>query len=673
MLVLPRRADPAELKSIFLKYASIQKDGNCYMSPEDFVSRFLHAHTDVRLSKEAIALLAGVVDQTKDGLISFQEFFAFESVLCAPDALFMVAFQLFDRTGKGAATFEDVKQVFGQTTIHRSIPFNWNSEFVQLHFGKDRQKRLNYGEFTQFLLEMQLEHARQAFVQRDKARTGTITGLDFRDIMVTIRPHMLTRFVEECLVAVAGGSTSHQVSFSYFNGFNSLLNNMELIRKIYTTLAGSRRDVQVTKEEFIIAAQRFGQVTPMEVDILFQLADLSEPRGRVGLADIDMIAPLEEGSLPYNLAEVQRQRLGATAPSSRSVLTQVAESAYRFMLGSVAGAVGATAVYPIDLVKTRMQNQRTSGSFVDELMYKNSFDCFKKVVRYEGFSGLYRGLVPQLLGVAPEKAIKLTVNDFVRGKTMTKDGTVPLPAEILAGGCAGGSQVIFTNPLEIVKIRLQVAGEITTGPRVSALSVIRDLGFFGLYKGAKACFLRDIPFSAIYFPCYAHTKASLADEEGRVGPGKLLLAGALAGMPAASLVTPADVIKTRLQVAARAGQTTYSGVIDCFWKILREEGPLAFWKGAGARVFRSSPQFGVTLVTYEVLQRWFYVDFGGQKPSGSQPPPRFRISLPAPNPDHIGGFRLAVATFAGIESKFGLHLPRFRVPVDLSGERDSGC
>lgn len=47
---------------------------------------------------------------------------------------------------------------------------------------------------------------------------------------------------------------------------------------------------------------------------------------------------------------------------------------------------------------------------------------------------------------------------------------------------AGGSQVIFTNPLEIVKIRLQVAGEITTGPRVSALNVLRDLGFFGLYK-----------------------------------------------------------------------------------------------------------------------------------------------------------------------------------------------
>ncbi|KAF4100404.1 electrogenic aspartate/glutamate antiporter SLC25A13, mitochondrial isoform X3 [Onychostoma macrolepis] len=657
--VMIKRADPAELKSIFLKYASVEKNGEHYMSPEDFVSKFLHAQTDIQLSKEATGLLAGVVDQTKDGLISFQEFLAFESVLCAPDALFMVAFQLFDKTGNGIATFEDVKQVFGQTTIHQHISFNWNSEFVQLHFGAERKKHLNYGEFTQFLLEMQLEHARQAFMQRDKAKTGTITALDFRDIMVTIRPHMLTPFVEESLVAAAGGSTSHQVSFSYFNGFNSLLNNMELIRKIYTTLAGNRKDVEVTKEEFIIAAQRFGQVTPMEVDILFQLADLSEPRGRVGLVDIEMIAPLEEGALPYNLAEIQRQQSGGDV--SRSVLVQAAESAYRFALGSVAGAVGATAVYPIDLVKTRMQNQRSSGSFMDELMYKNSFDCFKKVVRYEGFFGLYRGLVPQLLGVAPEKAIKLTVNDFVRGKTMQKDGRVPLPAEIMAGGCAGGSQVIFTNPLEIVKIRLQVAGEITTGPRVSALSVIRDLGFFGLYKGAKACFLRDIPFSAIYFPCYAHTKAALTDEDGRVGPGRLLLAGALAGMPAASLVTPADVIKTRLQVAARAGQTTYNGLIDCFWKILQEEGPRAFWKGAGARVFRSSPQFGVTLVTYELLQRWFYIDFGGQKPAGAEPTPKSRISLPAPNADHIGGFRLAVATFAGIESKFGLHLPRFRV------------
>lgn len=97
-------------------------------------------------------------------------------------------------------------------------------------------------------------------------------------------------------------------------------------------------------------------------------------------------------------------------------------------------AVGATAVYPIDLVKTRMQNQRT-GSYVGEVAYRNSIDCFKKVIRHEGVIGLYRGLVPQLIGVAPEKAIKLTVNDLVRDKLSTKNQPLPYWSEVLAGAC----------------------------------------------------------------------------------------------------------------------------------------------------------------------------------------------------------------------------------------------
>nr|XP_020452192.1 calcium-binding mitochondrial carrier protein Aralar1-like isoform X2 [Monopterus albus] len=636
------------------------------MTPRDFVQSYLGLHTQPEHNPRTVELIAGVADTTKDGLISIQEFLAFESVLCAPDALFIVAFQLFDKTGTGNISFENVRDIFSQTSVHHHIPFSWDCDFIRLHFGHERNKHLSYAEFTQFLQELQLEHARQAFAQKDKNKSGTITALDFSDIMATIRHHMLTPFVEENLVSAAGSSTSHMVSFSYFNAFNALLNNMELIRKIYSTLTGTHRDTLVTKEEFVHAAIRFGQITPMEIDILYQLSGLHSHSGRLNLADIERIAPLEEGAMPYHLAETQRQY---THEMSRPVWLQAAESAYRFTLGSIAGAAGATAVYPIDLVKTRMQNQRSTGSFVGELMYKNSFDCAKKVLRYEGFFGFYRGLLPQLIGVAPEKAIKLTVNDFVRDKFTTQDDTIPLPAEILAGGCAGASQVIFTNPLEIVKIRLQVAGEITTAPRVSALSVVRDLGFFGLYKGAKACFLRDIPFSAIYFPVYAHTKAKLADEEGRLGALQLLTAGAIAGVPAASLVTPADVIKTRLQVAARAGQTTYSGVIDCFKKILKEEGFRAFWKGAGARVCRSSPQFAVTLVTYELLQRWFYIDFGGHRPAGSEPTPKPTIKdLPCVTADHVGGYRLAAATFAGVERKFGLHLPKFKPSGEVTSK-----
>merc|ERR1712141_566981 len=227
--------------------------------------------------------------------------------------------------------------------------------------------------------------------------------------------------------------------------------------------------------------------TPLEVDILFNLCDLLHQTGKIMYSDLQSISPEQYmKQITKRLTDLH----AVSSPEERGVFIQILESVYRFALGSVAGATGATAVYPIDLVKTRMQNQRT-GSYIGELMYRNSFDCFKKVIRHEGVFGLYRGLVPQLMGVAPEKAIKLTVNDLVRDQVRThkipflsnNNGQIHIVGELIAGGCAGASQVMFTNPLEIVKIRLQVAGEIASAKKVSALAVVKELGFFGLYKG----------------------------------------------------------------------------------------------------------------------------------------------------------------------------------------------
>merc|ERR1712241_794609 len=453
-----------------------------------------------------------------------------------------------------------------------------------------------------------------------------------------------------------------RVSYAYFTAFLSLLSNMELIKKVYLNATNGSRSIEITKEEFLYSAQMMSQITPLEIDILFQLCDLLHQSGKVVYSDFQEITPEQYmKQVTRRITEIK----AVEKPEDRSVVTAVLESVYRFTLGSIAGATGATAVYPIDLVKTRMQNQRT-GSYIGELMYRNSFDCFKKVIRHEGVTGLYRGLVPQLMGVAPEKAIKLTVNDLVRDQIRdSKSGHIHPVGEIIAGGCAGASQVMFTNPLEIVKIRLQVAGEIASGERISAINVVRDLGFFGLYKGARACLLRDIPFSAIYFPAYAHLKPKFADDTGYNSPLSLLVAGAIAGCPAASLVTPADVIKTRLQVVAREGQTSYNGLLDATRKIYAEEGFRAFWKGAVARMCRSSPQFGVTLVSYELLQRIFYVDFGGSRPSGSEaevPAGPAELSKSS-NPDHVGGFQVAMPIFRGIETKFGLVLPKFSTGV----------
>lgn len=138
----------------------------------------------------------------------------------------------------------------------------------------------------------------------------------------------------------------------------------------------------------------------------------------------------------------------------------------------------------------------------------------------------------------------------------------------------------------------------------SAMWIVKNLGLKGLYKGASACLLRDVPFSAIYFPTYSHLKKDLFGESPtkKLGIVQLLTAGAIAGMPAAYLTTPCDVIKTRLQVEARKGDTSYTGLRHAAQTILKEEGFKAFFKGGPARILRSSPQFGFTLAAYEVLQ-----------------------------------------------------------------------
>lgn len=134
--------------------------------------------------------------------------------------------------------------------------------------------------------------------------------------------------------------------------------------------------------------------------------------------------------------------------------------------------------------------------------------------------------------------------------------------------------------------------------------IVRNLGLVGLYKGASACLLRDVPFSAIYFPTYSHLKRDVFGESPakKLGVLQLLTAGAIAGMPAAYLTTPCDVIKTRLQVEARKGEATYTGLRHAAQTIWKEEGFRAFFKGGPARILRSSPQFGFTLAAYEVLQ-----------------------------------------------------------------------
>ena len=91
------------------------------------------------------------MDTSKDGLISFPEFMAFEGLLTVPDALYFIAFRLFDTNGNRLVTYDEFAEIISQTTPQKKIPLDLNSPFSQLYFGKDRSRAIRYAEFSQFL------------------------------------------------------------------------------------------------------------------------------------------------------------------------------------------------------------------------------------------------------------------------------------------------------------------------------------------------------------------------------------------------------------------------------------------------------------------------------------------------------------------------------------------
>ncbi|EGS18692.1 uncharacterized protein CTHT_0052990 [Thermochaetoides thermophila DSM 1495] len=597
----------AQAKARFNRHAVKDPEtGELYLGIEQFIDAIAPPNEDYhKIKREQYSILFRVADRTNKGRVTLADYAYFENILNKPDAEYEIAFRLFDVERLGTVKYDDFRRLYELNKGPDSIPFDWDCEWAKLYIGsKAKRHSMDYQQFSQMLRGLQGERVRQAFQHFDTDGDGYIEPEEFARIIRETARHKLSDHLLENLHTLCNIAQGSKVSYANVRAFLNLINEMDLVEMIVRSACSKSSDGKITRAEFLNQAAkttRFSLFTPMEADVLFHFASLDNPSGRLSLRDFAKVLDAS-----WRRRSDEEAHAVAAEPKRGGALQQTLESAYSFALGSIAGAFGAFMVYPIDLVKTRMQNQRSVNP--GQRLYNNSIDCFRKVIRNEGFLGLYSGVLPQLVGVAPEKAIKLTVNDLVRGWFTDKQGKIWWGWEILAGGAAGGCQVVFTNPLEIVKIRLQVQGEVAKSvegaPKRSAMWIVRNLGLVGLYKGASACLLRDVPFSAIYFPTYNHLKKDFFGESPtkQLGVLQLLAAGAIAGMPAAYFTTPCDVIKTRLQVEARKGETSYTGLRHAAKTIWKEEGFRAFFKGGPARIFRSSPQFGFTLAAYELLQ-----------------------------------------------------------------------
>nr|CAG4652230.1 EOG090X0F8Y [Triops cancriformis] len=418
------------------------------------------------------------------------------------------------------------------------------------------------------------------------------------------------------------------------------------------------RLVQVTSNP-----QKYGEILQaLVIQALFRLMETNIVV-RCRAADVDIVRSLLPGCVAA-YQEATKKNVNISLDSENFLPPNSLLS--KIINGGVAGIVGVSIVYPIDLVKTRLQNQTSSGLENEQKRYKNMLDCFRKTYRAEGYFGMYRGCIYifvlrkavfktfvgfHLLGsavnivlVTPEKAIKLTANDVFRYLLTDSKGRLTVGKEMISGGLAGLCQTVITTPMELLKINLQLQSQqvVAGGSRLSASAVamhlLRTRGIQGLYKGTLSTISRDVSFSVIYFPFFAHLNKLGTPSETDVAPLYVsFVAGLVSGGVAAVAVNPIDVVKTRLQasaappeplavnggvvkerlvltegmslpktvnaqLASKTGgvpsEIQYHGIVDTFRKIYVHEGWQAFFKGASCRVMVIAPLFGIAQMVY---------------------------------------------------------------------------
>ena len=304
---------------------------------------------------------------------------------------------------------------------------------------------------------------------------------------------------------------------------------------------------------------------------------------------------------------------------------QLDPAVINFAIGAAAGAVSAVTVFPIEYAKTKMQNARESE---EKERYSSTLTTMMSVVRENGLFALWSGVLPVVLGSAPEAAIKLATHSFLiasmaSAASAAGEGGLPMPYQILAGAFSGVTTVVATNPMEVLRLKA------SRNDGSSMWENIRELGIGGLFTGCSATWLRDIPFNALYFPMYASMKELSLEDFGALPWQAALVAGMASGFMASFLTTPCDVIKTRVQSRPSVAEEPFFSPSSAFPRqivyfaarqgdpcsdlrrtaksMLDNEGWSSFFAGAGARVGKLGPEMAITLVVYEVLQQALHV------------------------------------------------------------------
>lgn len=181
----------------------------------------------------------------------------------------------------------------------------------------------------------------------------------------------------------------------------------------------------------------------------------------------------------------------------------------RLSAGSLAGVACVTVTYPLDIVRTRLSIQTASIPNLREHFAKAGvkppglWSVMKQIYRTEGgMRGLYRGLIPTTMGVAPYVGINFAVYEWARELLIPEGRDEPTPlGKLGSGALAGAVAQTLTYPFDVLRRRFQVVSVDGLGFKYHgtwhALStIVKTEGVKGLYKGLSANLLKVVPSMA---------------------------------------------------------------------------------------------------------------------------------------------------------------------------------